>query len=280
VSAATLARPLTSLLRRDGRRVSAELSAEHQIEVYAGIVHAGAQGLVEVVGARRLADGRLGRFERGARDRFLDAGAGAALAARVRGELDVEWRELFVTPAALREPRGRNEAVAEAICAWVDLDDPERVEGLESFGHRPHLVVASGSGGRHAYWRLARPAGPDVVARANRMLCEQLGADRQSTNPARLMRLPGSANWKSGEPARCRILWADLANPGYELDQLVGGLRDPWGRGAGGRRPRALPTRRPPRPPPERLLLPGAGARLALLLLRGRRRTRAAGRGP
>jgi hypothetical protein len=59
------------------------------------------------------------------------------------------------------------------------------------------------------------------------MLCERLGADRQSTNPARLMRLPGSANWKSGEPVRCRILFADLAGSGYELGQLVEGLCDP-----------------------------------------------------
>jgi RepB DNA-primase N-terminal domain len=216
-----------ALVRSDGRPVSVELSASHQIELYARIVHAGAEGLVEVAAAQRLADGRLGRFERGGRHRFLRAGDGAAMAALVGGELGVRRRELFVTPAALREPWGVNEAVAEAICAWVDLDDPERLDELRGFDHRPQLVVASGSGGRHAYWRLERPAGREAIARANRMLCERLGADRQSTNPARLMRLPGSANWKSGEPVPCRILFTDLATPGYELGHLIEGLRDP-----------------------------------------------------
>jgi hypothetical protein len=227
VSPARLAERAVSVLRSDGVRVSAELSAEHQIELYARAVHAGARGLIEVAGARRLTDGRLGRFERGGRGRFLEPGAETALARLVRDELAVPRRELFITPAALRERRGRNEAVSEAICAWVDIDDPDRVEELRSFDHRPHLVVASGSGGRHAYWRLERPAAREEIARANRMLCERLGADRQSTNPARLMRLPGSANWKSGEPVPCRILWADLATAGFELWRLVEGLRDP-----------------------------------------------------
>ena len=227
MSPATLAERPVTVVRADGRRVSSELSAAEQIELYARVVHAGARGLVEVVRARRLSDGRLGRFERGRREWCPVAGEGPALAALVGGQLESERRELFVTPAALREPRGRNEAVSEAICAWVDLDDPERLEELRGFAHRPHLVVASGSGGRHAYWRLSRPASPEELARANRMLCERLGADRQSTNPARIMRLPGSINWKSGRPVRCRILWADLARPGYELGRLVEGLRDP-----------------------------------------------------
>jgi RepB DNA-primase from phage plasmid len=227
VSPATVAERETIVIRSDRRRISAELPAAGQIELYARVVHAGARGLVEVVRARRLADGRLGRFERGAREWCLVAGEGAALAALVSEQLEAERRELFVTPAALVGPRGRNEAVAGAICAWVDLDDPERLEGLREFAHRPHLVVASGSGGRHAYWRLDRPVGREEIAQANRMLCERLGGDRQSTNPARLMRLPGSANWKSGEPAQCRILWADLASPGHEPASLLEGLRDP-----------------------------------------------------
>jgi hypothetical protein len=227
VSAATETGGAVRLARPDGRQVEAKLSPARQLELYSRVVHAGTAGLVEVVRARRLADGRLGRFERGRPGWCLRAGDRAALVALLAEELGAERRELFVTPAALREPRGVNEAVGETICAWVDIDDPERIGELQRFGHRPHLVVASGSGGRHAYWRLAEPATGDQIAHANRMLCERLGADRQSTNPARLMRLPGSVNWKLGEPAACRILWADLAQPGYELEQLVDGLRDP-----------------------------------------------------
>ena len=224
---AVASRPLAAVVDVDGRPAETELSAPEQLELYATIVHGGAEGLVEMVRARRLPDGRLGRFERGGRDSFIKAGDSAALVARVSCELGAEGRELFVTPAALGERRGVNEAVAEAACAWIDIDDHEQLDELRGFARRPHLVIASGSGGRHAYWRLARPAGPDQIARVNRMLCERLGADRQSTNPARLMRLPGSVNWKSGKPAACRVLWADRSRRGYGLDELVEGLRDP-----------------------------------------------------
>jgi hypothetical protein len=226
MSVATPAEQAT-VIHPDGRRLSAELSSIRQIELYVRIVHTGAEGLVEVVRARRLRDGRLGRFERRSRDRFHNAGDASQLAARASRLLDAERGELFVTPSALAEPRARNQAVSEAICAWVDLDNPDGLDPLRAFPHLPHLVIASGSGGRHAYWRLAQPAGREQIARANRMLTDRLGGDRQSANPARLMRLPGSLNWKSGQPVACRILFADLRSPGHQLARLLQGLRDP-----------------------------------------------------
>jgi hypothetical protein len=124
-----LAERAVRVVRSDGHQVAAELSPEQQIELYACVVHAGARGLVEVVGAQRLPDGRLRRFDRGGRRRCVEAGEGERLAALVRAELAVPRRELFVTPAALREPRGRNEAVAEAISVWVDIERPRAGRG-------------------------------------------------------------------------------------------------------------------------------------------------------
>jgi hypothetical protein len=87
------------------------------------------------------------------------------------------------------------------------------------------LVDYSGSGGAHAYWRLAQEAEPAELEAANRKLARQLGGDLASTDRARVMRLPGSVNRKAGR--RCWIAFCDLAHPRVSLAELVRGLDDP-----------------------------------------------------
>jgi hypothetical protein len=55
-------------------------------------------------------------------------------------------------------------------------------------------------------------------------------ADAACKERARVMRLAGTVNWKSGQHAR--IVEADFALPAYKLEELVGGLPDPAPAGA------------------------------------------------
>jgi hypothetical protein len=120
---------------------------------------------------------------------------------------------------------GRDGEVLPGTVVWIDIDDGEALERLREFAHRPHLVVASGSGGAHAYWRLTEEQLPAVIERANRMLCAALHGDLASTDAARIMRLPGTVNHKAGRT--CRLLYADLARPGLALVEMTSGLVDP-----------------------------------------------------
>jgi hypothetical protein len=107
------------------------------------------------------------------------------------------------------------------------------------------LVESAGSGGVHAYWKLDRPL-PAVqvndstgeliewIERANLRLIHRLGTgpdgrptvgDSQCAERARVMRLAGTVNYKTGRHAR--ILQADFALAPYPVAQLVGGLPDP-----------------------------------------------------
>jgi hypothetical protein len=135
---------------------------------------------------------------------------------------------VFVTPATLTTAEPGNDAVAESRVVWVDVDEPGNLARLRAFGHPPHLVVESGgSGGLHAYWLLERPVPGARAESANRRLAEALGGDRQSTNRARIMRLPGSRNRKRRPPGWCRVVMCDLARTRYDVGELCEGLEDP-----------------------------------------------------
>jgi hypothetical protein len=215
------------------------------------VVHEQTDGLVELAaGARR--DGRLQITTRPRADHFLPGGrAGGgwlrrllALAAHHadRGE------EVFVAPAVRAQPRGEKGAVSASRFLWVDVDQPGQLPALWAFiAERPcHLLVESGgSGGVHAYWKLAEPlpatrvieaTGERVepIERAHLRLIHHLGtgadgrpnvADPACAERSRVMRLAGTINGKTG--AHARILEADLHLPGYAIGQLVGDLPDP-----------------------------------------------------
>src|SRR5829696_6953067 len=86
------------------------------------------------------------------------------------------------------------------------------------------MVIASGNG-QHAYWSLWPPVGPAEAERANRRLAHALGADMQATDAARILRPPGTFNFKTGRPVPVTV--ERLEPEVYTVEQVVGELRDP-----------------------------------------------------
>jgi hypothetical protein len=213
------------LVYADGAARAERLSADQEVALYARCLHEGRPGLVEVVAGYRLSDGSLRMRRRREPDRFPAAGDLRALVRLVR-RLREAGDEVFCTPLTRRLPRpGRGGRLLPGAVVWIDIDEPSHLRRLRGFRHRPHLVVYSGSGGAHAYWRLARPAPPGAIEASNRKLAGHLGGDLASCDRARIMRLPGTHNGKADRP--CRLAFVDLARPGIQLAELVRGLEDP-----------------------------------------------------
>src|SRR5262252_305615 len=85
------------------------------------------------------------------------------------------------------------------------------------------LVVETG-GGVHSYWLFheAEAATPEMVARveaALRRLADHLGGDPQCAEISRLMRIPGTVNFKREKPAAVCVL-ENRPAARYELDEL------------------------------------------------------------
>jgi hypothetical protein len=146
----------------DGRAFAGQLAPERHRALQLGMLHEPTAGLVELAaGSRR--DGRLQITTRKRSDHFLPGGAAGddgwlaallELAERhaARGE------EVFVAPAARAAACGEKHAVGETRWLWVDVDRPGQLHALWAFlAERPcHLLIDSGgSGGCHAYFRLA-----------------------------------------------------------------------------------------------------------------------------
>ena len=242
----------------DSRVFSGPLAPERHRALQLGLLHEHTDGLVELAaGARR--DGRLQITTRRRADHFLPGGRTGggewleALLDMARGHAD-RGEEVFVAPAVRSAARGDKHAVSCTRLLWVDVDQPGRLHVLWAFlAERPcHLLVKSGgSGGVHAYWKLAEPLPAtqvieatgelvEPIERAHLRLIHHLGtgpdgrpnvADSACAERSRVMRLAGTINGKTGQHAR--ILEADLALAAYPIRQLIGDLPDRTPPGAG-----------------------------------------------
>jgi hypothetical protein len=215
----------THVVQRNGTVHRPHLSLDEQAALWARVLHRGRPGLVELVAGRRRDDGLLVMRSRHKRQRYPRAGDTAALVALVRHHRGL-GDEVFCTPLTRRLARpGRGGQVLPGAVAWIDIDEPANVERVRRFPHRPHMVVVSGSGGLHAYWRLAAALELDELEAVNRKLAGHLGADDGIWDRARIMRVPGTVNAKAGRP--CRLAYLDLAARPVAAAALVDGLSDP-----------------------------------------------------
>jgi len=143
----------------------------------------------------------------------------------------------------LRRPmvaKGSAENCVEATCAWVDLDvDKQKLEGkkvqdaLMGLMFKPTFIIHSG-GGVHCYWLFREPLNIDPkteegrenverLEQLNRQLSGMMAGDPVCHDVARILRIPGSANWKYEETGRrIYIAYPEADGPviRYELSDL------------------------------------------------------------
>lgn len=133
--------------------------------------------------------------------------------------------DVFVGVGMRSRRQGGADAVPAMHTAWVDLDTAEAVRRLDSHPVPPSIVVASGHGS-HAYWILDNLYPPEKVSRANRRLAFHLGGDLNCCDPARIMRPPGTLNFKDRDnPKPVEAVRVHVET--YALSTLAGQLPDP-----------------------------------------------------
>src|SRR5439155_3340542 len=101
---------------------------------------------------------------------------------------------------------------------------PEEITGRLDPTLLPASLVIETGGGLHCYWLFheAEAATPEAVARveaALRRLADHVGGDPQCAECARLMRIPGTVNYKREVPVAVRVL-EDRPASRYELADL------------------------------------------------------------
>jgi len=122
----------------------------------------------------------------------------AAAAAYVEDEA-ARLRDVYMTPRLFRE-RGTTTGgrLAQNVqpsggVVWLDEDGGEFPEE----GPEPTAFVWSSGENRHLYWRLSRPMPTQWISDMNKRIAVWAGGDAGSvTNPAAVLRLPRTANFK------------------------------------------------------------------------------------
>lgn len=145
---------------------------------------------------------------------------------RPTGRVGVDGKQIF-------EKRGTENNAFSSWVVWVEFDfimadgkghkgrvvSPEMArKWLAEFALKPSIIIKSG-GGIQVYWLLKEAAEGDDLWRVkaiNKALVElftieidgrKYGADMQSVDLARILRIPGSSNIKYTPPRPCEISW-------------------------------------------------------------------------
>ena len=139
-------------------------------------------------------------------------------------------RDIYVGVATRAHGQGgqlKNCLVLHALFADINFKDfPSEAAARAQLAHfplAPSSAVATG-GGLHLYWLLTEPlnlenGGARYAKLVLRGLAKALGADLTSAEPARILRLPDTFNYKYTSPRRVVIEALDVARR-YSLDSL------------------------------------------------------------
>jgi hypothetical protein len=162
----------------------------------------------------------------GMRRRFIPARDTAAAVGLITG---LASRADVYVGVALREggAHGGRTAIGGSHLLFVECDHEHIERSLAGFPHLPTMEVASGTGRHvHLYWSLRAGVANLEVEDANRRLALRLGCDRASVDAARLLRPPGTFNYKDDEPSPVSLI-AYRSEAQYTLAQLIGWLPKP-----------------------------------------------------
>jgi hypothetical protein len=120
---------------------------------------------------------------------------------------------------------GARDCITTTNVLWADVDAKKTdadtllggklrtLEAIAALPTQPQVLVDSG-GGHHAYWLLREPI-PYVEARELMVdIADRVGGDRVQDAP-RILRLPGTANWKREPHVEARLLRFEPDAPRY-----------------------------------------------------------------
>jgi hypothetical protein len=132
--------------------------------------------------------------------------------------------DVYVGCAPRSRRQGTKDAVSQVWVLWAECDGEESAQRLRRFRPLPSLVIASGSGANcHAYWPLTTPLAPRNAEAANLRLAHAIGADPVCFDASRILRPPGTWNFKHDPPHPVAVLRLDAALR-FNLDEVVGRL--------------------------------------------------------
>jgi hypothetical protein len=157
--------------------------------------------------ARALLDVRYRADEAGLARFFMDMHAGEAARTLVRIG---QRTDVYVGVAPRVRRRGGREDIAPSTLLWADCDELTSIAKLRAFTPAASMIVTTGGGehpheNAHAYWALTRCLSIGELEDANRRLAAALAADPRCADGTRILRVPGTLNFKYRPPRPVKL---------------------------------------------------------------------------
>ena len=139
----------------------------------------------------------------------------------ITDSLEIGWFCLFFTPLVYSISQRSNDTVSSPGVLFADLD------GADDPEIKPSVMWETSPGNRQAVWFLQEQMSDyDEWADLNRRMTYYIGADRGGWMGSKLLRIPGTHNWKRNEPGR--LLWA--GGPEYSVEYMDDNIPTIFGR--------------------------------------------------
>lgn len=125
------------------------------------------------------------------------------------------WANVYFCPHLFKTNTNRlKENALSGIAVWVDKDGPR--DDLEP---RPTICWQTSEGRHQALWILDKVAEPKILEKASKYMTYKTKSDKGGWHLGKVIRLPGSMNFKYAPPQQGMILWDD--GPVYSLEDLA-----------------------------------------------------------
>jgi len=126
-----------------------------------------------------------------------------------------QWADVYFCPHLFVSNRSRTkEYSAPTQVLWVDKDEGS----LDDLQPKPTICWQTSQGKYQALWVLKEPLNPGDAEYLNRHLTYSTGADRGGWYFGKVLRLPGSINYKYDSPYRGVVLWEN--GPKYTPEEI------------------------------------------------------------
>jgi hypothetical protein len=161
------------------------------------------------------------RFEKAELTRFF-VSINAPSAARIITQIG-QRTDVYVGCAPRARRSGGREDITPTALLWADCDGPDVIAALHAFPLPPSVILRSGTAtNEHAFWPLTSTLALDELEDANRRLAFVLGADPKCIDGARILRVPGTFNFK--HPTRRPVRLVRYTSARYRPTDLLGTL--------------------------------------------------------
>ena len=133
------------------------------------------------------------------RRRFIDNNNYQDIEALIK---DKKNENLYFGVCTRENGDGTKNGCRELTALWIDIDKKsleEVNEMLEEFPYKPTAIVCSGNG-YHLYWILKEPMKANELIEGHlKGIAKKLNGDPKATDLSRILRIPGTKNYKNGK---------------------------------------------------------------------------------